>query len=252
MFSKGLLEVFSKRNILSFFVLSAVVFAANFADRNPLPDFSTYTQVKQKKSAFFDYILPLVNKTNQLVLADREDLEILANNESELSFLQRRRLNQIAENYFVDTQDRSDQQIVEQLLLRVDPVPASLALAQAAIESGWGTSRFAVQGNNLFGQWCYKKGCGLVPLKRNSGSHHEVAKFSTVSDSVKSYIRNINTHRAYADLRANRARLRSAENSASGSQLAENLLEYSELREKYVHEVQAVIRINKLAQYDNY
>jgi Bax protein len=252
MLSEGLSKVFSKRNILSFCVFSMVVVAATFVDRNPLPDFSNYTQVKQKKSAFFDYILPLVNKTNQLVLADRKDLETLAGNENELSFFERRKLYKIAENYFVDIRDRNDKQIVDQLLLRVDPVPASLALAQAAIESAWGTSRFAVQGNNLFGQWCYKKGCGLIPLQRNSGSHHEVAKFSTVSDSVESYIRNINTHRAYADLRVNRARLRSAENSASGFQLAENLLEYSELREKYVHEVQAVIRINKLAQYDNY
>jgi Bax protein len=245
-------KVFSKINIISFMVFSVIILSATIVDRNPLPDFSNYTQVKQKKSAFFDYILPLVNKTNQLVLADRKDLEILAGNESELSFFERRKLTQIAENYFVDTQDRSDKEIVEQLLLRVDPVPPSLALAQAAIESAWGTSRFAVQGNNLFGQWCYRKGCGLVPLQRNAESQHEVAKFSTVSDSVESYIRNINTHRAYADLRVNRARLRGSENSASGFQLAENLLEYSELREKYVHEVQAVIRINKLAQYDNY
>jgi Bax protein len=252
MFLNVLSNMFSKRTILSFILLTLVVFSATFVDRNPLPDFSNYTQVKQKKSAFFDYILPLVKKTNQLILADRKDLEALANNESELSFFQRRKLNQIAENYFVDTQDRDDKEVVEQLLLRVDPVPPSLALAQAAIESAWGTSRFAVQGNNLFGQWCYKKGCGLVPLQRNSGSQHEVAKFSTVSDSVESYIRNINTHRAYKDLRVSRARLRSAEITASGHQLAENLLEYSELREKYVHEVQAVIRINKLAKYDIY
>lgn len=244
------LNVFSKRTILSFIVLTVVVFFATFIDRHPLPDFSNYTQVKQKKSAFFDYIFPLVQKSNQLVIADRKDLEILAGNVSKLTFIQRIKLNQIAENYFVDTQDRSDTEVVEQLLLRVDPVPPSLALAQAAIESAWGTSRFAVQGNNLFGQWCYKKGCGLVPLQRNSESKHEVAKFSTVSDSVESYIHNINTHRAYKDLRASRARLRSAENTASGHQLAENLLEYSELREKYVHEVQAVIRINKLAKYD--
>lgn len=242
----------TKRTVLSFLIFTVIIFSVTFVDRNPLPDFSNYTEVKQKKSAFFDYILPLVNKSNQLVQADRKDLEMLAGNVSGLTFLQRRKLNQIAENYFVDTQGRSDREVVDQLLLRVDPVPPSLALAQAAIESAWGTSRFAVQGNNLFGQWCYKKGCGLVPLQRNSGSHHEVAKFSTVSDSVESYIRNINTHRAYKDLRVNRARLRSAENTASGYQLAENLLEYSELREKYVHEVQAVIRINKLAQYDNY
>lgn len=242
--------MFSKRAILSFFILTAVTFSVALVDRNPLPDFSGYSQVQKKKRAFFDYMLPLVRESNQLVAAHRNDLEMLAQKTGQLTFFQRRKLNKIAENYFVDTEGRSDREIIEQLLLRVDPVPASLALAQAAIESAWGTSRFAVQGNNLFGQWCYRKGCGLVPLRRNAGSHHEVAKFSSVSESVESYIRNINTHSAYIDLRARRASLRSDEKAASGYQLAEDLLEYSELREKYVHEVQAVIRINNLARYD--
>ena len=242
--------MFSIRTVLSSLFFIVAVFAVAITDRNPLPDFSQYNQVKEKKSAFFDYILPLVKHSNQLVIEDRKQLEVLAKNIDDLSFFQQRELDGLAEDYFVDRENRSDLQIVEQLLLRADPVPASLALAQAAIESAWGTSRFAVQGNNLFGQWCYKKGCGLVPLQRNSGSQHEVAKFATVSESVESYIRNINTHRAYADLRATRASLRSTDKAASGYQLAENLLEYSELREKYVHEVQAVIRINNLARYD--
>jgi|TARA_B110000879_G_scaffold157524_1_gene203423 Bax protein len=244
--------MFSKRSVVSFLIFTAAIFAVILIDRNPLPDFSHYTQVKEKKSAFFDYILPLVKHSNQLVIEDRKQLELLAAEVGELSFFQRRTLIELAEDYYVDRENRSDLQVIEQLRLRVDPVPPSLALAQAAIESAWGTSRFAVQGNNLFGQWCYKKGCGLVPLRRNSGTQHEVAKFDTVSESVGSYIRNINTHRAYQDLRVSRAQLRTERGSASGHQLAENLLEYSELREKYVHEVQAVIRINKLARYDAY
>ncbi len=239
-----------KRTFLSFAFVAMAVFAMAVFDRDPLPNFSQYNQVQEKKRAFFDYVLPLVNQENQIVLEDRIYLETLAQEAGGLSFFQRRTLIELADDYYVDRENRSDSQIVAQLLLRVDPVPPSLALAQAAIESAWGTSRFAVQGNNLFGQWCYKKGCGLVPLRRSSGSHHEVAKFATVAESVESYIRNINTHRAYTDLRAARASLRSEDKSASGYQLAENLLEYSELREKYVHEVQAVIRINDLARYD--
>jgi Bax protein len=242
--------MFSIKTVLSSLFFIIAIFAVAVIDRDPLPNFSQYNQVQEKKSAFFDYILPLVNQQNQIVREDRKYLQLLAEELGELSFFQRRTLIELAEDYYIDRENRSDLQIIEQLLLRVDPVPPSLALAQAAIESAWGTSRFAVQGNNLFGQWCYKKGCGLVPLQRNAGSHHEVAKFATVSESVESYIRNINTHRAYRDLRANRAQLRGAESSASGYQLAENLLEYSELREKYVHEVQAVIRINNLARYD--
>lgn len=243
-----------KRNILSVIfigiTLIAVVLAVIFVDRAPLPNFTDYTQVKQKKNAFFSYILPLVEQSNKLVIEDRKALEALAENVEKLSFLEKTKLDRLAESYFVSTDSRRVSAVITELLLRVDPVPPSLALAQAAIESAWGTSRFAVQGNNLFGQWCYKKGCGLVPLRRNSGSHHEVAKFATVSESVKSYIRNINTHRAYEDLRLSRAQLRTTKESASGHRLAENLLEYSELREKYVQEIQAVIRINKLAQYD--
>lgn len=242
--------MFSKRAVLRFFIFSLLVFAVTLIDRNPLPDFSEYSQVQQKKRAFFEYMLPLIQETNQQVIADRKELELLTENAPGLNFFQRIKLGQLAEKYFVSQEDKTDSQVIEQLMLRVDPVPASLALAQAAIESAWGTSRFAVQGNNLFGQWCYTKGCGLVPRNREVGRQHEVAVFSTVSESVESYIRNINTHRAYSDLRANRARLRAEKISVSGYQLAENLLEYSELREKYVHEVQAVIRLNNLARFD--
>jgi Bax protein len=242
----------SKKTIFGVVALIAVIFSAIFVDKNSLPDFSNYTEVRQKKSAFFEYILPLVKTHNQRVLVEREVLEGFSSKGADLDFFERIKLNKIAENYFVDRENRDDKEVVEQLLLQVDAVPPSLALAQAAIESAWGTSRFAVEGNNLFGQWCYKKGCGMVPRRRGSGSHHEVAEFSTVSESVESYTRNINTHRAYSDLRASRANIRSAGGIASGHILAENLLEYSELREKYVHEVQAVIRINKLAQYDQY
>ena len=242
--------MFSKRAVLRFFIFSLLVFAVTLIDRNPLPDFSEYSQVQQKKRAFFEYMLPLIQETNQQVIADRKELELLAENAPGLNFFQRIKLGQLAEKYFVSQEDKTDSQVIEQLMLRVDPVPASLALAQAAIESAWGTSRFAVQGNNLFGQWCYTKGCGLVPRNREVGRQHEVAVFSTVSESVESYIRNINTHRAYSDLRTNRARLRAEKISVSGYQLAENLLEYSELREKYVDEVQAVIRLNNLARFD--
>jgi Bax protein len=158
-------------------------------------------------------------------------------------------IEELAGYYKVDI-DQPNKAVFNKLLLRVDEVPASLALAQAAMESAWGTSRFAVQANNLFGQWCYQEGCGLVPLRRNPGSKHEVAKFESVSDAIRSYLRNINTHRAYSGLREHRSGLLNQGNRVSGHLLAGNLIEYSELREAYVHEIQAIIRINKLDQYD--
>jgi|TARA_B110000090_G_scaffold143747_1_gene157968 Bax protein len=231
------------------------------ADRHPLPDFSGYSDVKQKKTAFFGYMLPLVSAGNQLIIEQRADLEEMAADVDQLSFFQQRNLLQLADRYGVDiegaeiegvdtVEGAGNQQIIDTLLLRVAPLPPSLVLAQAAIESAWGTSRFARQGNNLFGQWCYQKGCGLVPLRRSADSKHEVAKFDSVAAAVEAYLHNLNTHRAYKDLRVLRAELSTAESSANGHQLAQTLLYYSELRQVYVDEVQAVIRINKLHGYD--
>lgn len=245
-----------------FFALVLVVFVGIYsvgADRHPLPDFSGYSDVKQKKTAFFEYMLPLVQAGNQSIVEQRGALQEMAAESAELpfelSFFQQRHLLQLAERYGVDSKAVdsdavNNQQIIDQLLLRVAPLPPSLVLAQAAIESAWGTSRFALQGNNLFGQWCYQKGCGIVPRRRSAESRHEVAKFDSVDDAVKAYLHNLNTHRAYSDLRVLRAELGTSESGATGHQLAQTLLYYSELRQVYVDEVQAVIRINKLQAYD--
>ena len=245
------------RNKVFFAVLLVAVVSlySMGADRHPLPDFSGYSDVKQKKTAFFNYMLPLVSAGNQLIIEQRADLEEMAADPDQLSFFQQRNLLQLADRYGLDvggvkSEALDNQQMIDQLLLRVAPLPPSLVLAQAAIESAWGTSRFARQGNNLFGQWCYQKGCGLVPLRRSADSKHEVAKFDSVAAAVEAYLHNLNTHRAYKDLRVLRAELSSAESSASGHQLAQTLLYYSELRQVYVDEVQAVIRINKLHGYD--
>ena len=217
---------------------------------NPIPDFTVYDNVKDKKLAFFEYMLPLVKEQNSLIKDQRERLlELRHLSVPEFSRAQEDLVTKLIKEYRVKS-DQLSKEDINQLLLRVDEVPASLALAQAAMESAWGTSRFAVQANNLFGQWCYTKGCGLVPLRRDAGSSQEVEKFRTVSDAVSSYLRNINSHRAYAGLRKDRAQLRVTGDAVTGYNLAEGLVDYSELREAYVKEIQAVIRINKLAQYD--
>ncbi|MFX4227573.1 MAG: glucosaminidase domain-containing protein [Porticoccaceae bacterium] len=142
------------------------------------PDFTGFTDVNAKKQAFFDYVLPGVRNANDNVLKQRQ--QVLAWQEAfakgELSSRQQRRLEAMAEHYEIDP-DLGTTEKLELLLRRVDIVPASLALAQAAKESGWGTSRFSRQGNNLFGQWCYREGCGLVPNQRSEGATHEVQVF---------------------------------------------------------------------------
>ena len=219
-------------------------------DTNPLPDFAQYSNVQQKKQAFFGYLQPMVNVNNQRLLqARRRLLAMAATPIDQLGYADQRFIENLAEYYEVETDIGAEAQLQE-LLLRVDIVPVSLALSQAAMESAWGTSRFALEGNNLFGQWCYQAGCGIVPARRGEGQVHEVASFTNVAAAVASYMRNINSHRAYDGLRAARASLRASGESISGHAMAEHLLRYSERGHAYVEEIQSMIRINKLATLD--
>ena len=121
----------------------------------------------------------------------------------------------------------------------------------AAKESGWGTSRFAREGNNLFGEWCFDSGCGTVPRNRAEGRSHEVKNFSSPKMSVRSYIHNLNTHDSYTDFRDARAGMRAAGRVLSGLTLAEQLSRYSERRLVYVEEIVSLIRTNDLAAFDS-
>jgi len=209
------------------------------------PDFSAYTDVKQKKLDFFLFLLPKVKIANEGILKERRWLTQLPTNinkDDQASLLA------LAKKYKVKTSETKD--IVEQLLTRVDTIPASLVLAQAANESAWATSRFARKGNNLFGQWCYVKDCGLVPKQRGKGQNHEVAQFKSVQQSIESYMRNLNSQYSYEDLRTLRQQLRVNKEVVSGHLLAQGLLKYSTRREAYVEEIQAMIRQNGLSQYD--
>ena len=136
------------------------------------------------------------------------------------------------------------------LLMRVDVIPASLILAQGAYESNWGRSRFAKYYHNFFGLWCFEKGCGIVPLKRNKAATHEVAKFSSLDKSVEYYMRSINRNSAYATLRKIRKNKRDKQAHITGLALAEGLENYAEIGYEYVETVQSIIRYNKLSQYD--
>ena len=143
-------------------------------------------------------------------------------------------------------QDTTDQTLLAETLLRVNVVPRSLALIQAAKESGWGTSKFARLANNLFGQQCFVKGCGIVPTARAAGRKHEVERFVTVQDAVAGYAYNLNSHPRYAELRRIREKLARTDQPITGVALADGLLAYSERGAAYVAEIQSMIRQNKL------
>jgi Bax protein len=214
-----------------------------------LPDFSEIADVREKKKTFFDTLYPAIEQENKQVLKIRGALENLQAvpfetlNEDQIDWL-----SNTAE-YFKIKDEELTADTLDELLERVDIIPPSLALTQAAIESGWGSSRFSRQGNNLFGQWCFSKGCGMVPSSRDAGKDHEVAQFNSVNAAIRAYIRNLNSNHAYQTLREKRARLRDAEQDITGISLAQTLINYSEEREEYITKVTKFINQNKLQRY---
>lgn len=214
-----------------------------------LPDFAQYTDVKQKKQAFFDFLRPMIVAENERIDMQRARIKTIFSTYNDTGVLSEEDSSWIVDvakgmrmERFVIA-NKEDRQV---LLRKKDIVPVSMFLAQAANESSWGTSRFAREANNLFGQWCYTPGCGIVPSQRKAGDVNEVRKFATINDAVKSYVRNINSYYAYKDLRMVREEIRNTGNVPDGHSLARGLLNYSQRGEEYVKEIQAIIRVNKL------
>lgn len=218
----------------------------------PLPPLAAIDEPEQLKATFIAYLYPVIVEVNAEILVDRRRLDAIAaryERHAAISRVDRWWLAQRAAAYALSTDDPEQQ--LAGLLRRLDIVPPSLALAQAAIESGWGTSRFAVEGNNLFGHWCFVEGCGLVPERRPAGAQHEVAAFDSTATAVRRYLYNLNTHRAYRPLRSLRAEARAEGRPLSGLELAGGLSRYSERGQPYVRDVRIVIRANDLETYDD-
>ncbi|MGF1683519.1 glucosaminidase domain-containing protein [Photobacterium minamisatsumaniensis] len=212
------------------------------------PDFASIADVNQKKTAFFDYLRPAVEHENRRVEKERQflvQLQKLIQSGDKLESEKVFYAKKLGKNYSYDlASDIVTESWLEEMLNRVDVLPESLVLSQAANESGWGTSRFAVEGNNYFGQWCYRKGCGLIPASRKDDATHEVAVFDSAYLSVQAYFMNVNRNRAYQDLRDIRTAQRQAGNTIEGSKLAEGLIQYSERGHAYIEEIQAMIKHN--------
>jgi len=215
-----------------------------------LPDLTAVDQPMERVQLFIDVIRPLVEQKNELLNSTRERLLRIKNEvdqKHELGFLDREQLNRLREDFSVSVEDYpSDKQAIEVLLSRVDIIPPAMVIAQAAIESGWGTSLFAQEGNNLFGEWCFKKGCGIVPTRRAASATHEVRKFESIEDSINSYYRNINTNNAYRSLRDLRAKIRNDKTKFNGRTLVAGLGKYCGRGDIYITEVRTMISSTKL------
>lgn len=214
-------------------------------DFGKLPDFAAIEDVAEMKSAFYAYLTPMVVHHNGTIREQRTRLEALQEKAASgsLSGGDRRWLRKLAAQYELEwDDDTAVDALLQRLLLRVDTIPLELALTQAAKESGWGRSRFAVEANNLFGQWCYTEGCGVVPANRPAGANHEVEEFRSISEAMRRYMNNLNTHESYRDFRRLRHQLRDSDKPLTGMALANGLILYSERRQDYVDDIRSMIQ----------
>ena len=199
--------------------------------------------VKKRKEFFIQIVLPLVLKENNNIKIDRKRLFNIIN-KSNNSNLEKKWLEKKYKQYGVPSKDLSI------LKIRMDEVPVSLALAQAAKETGWGTSRFAQEGNALFGQWTWS-GEGLKPKESDKNEGHKVMKFNVLQASVRAYQRNINTHSSYKNFRKARAELRDRGQPLDSIILAEYLDKYAETGDQYVDVLKKIIMQNSLKDFDD-
>ena len=197
---------------------------------------------KKKRELFIKILLPLILDENEKITEDRKKLfKILGksfNTVGERVWLKRR-----FKEYKVEDQD------LAKLKMRMDIIPVSIALAQAANESGWGTSRFALEGNALFGQWTYSKK-GLSPKKKDPKKTHKVLQFQILKASVRAYKNNLNTHNAYQEFREERAKIREEGQELNGLKLTKYLKRYAAIGEKYVRILDDIIEKNSLTDFD--
>tara|TARA_B100001996_G_C18644249_1_gene586774 strand:- start:480 stop:1415 length:936 start_codon:yes stop_codon:yes gene_type:complete len=207
-------------------------------------DLSNIEPTSRRKTIFFSSILPLIVKSNIDILNDRKILcEAIKNNDSKTKL-------EIAQKYYIDLSKIEKLMIDKTLIRKIDVVPISLIMAQAAAESGWGTSRFALEGNALFGQWTWDKSKGIEP-KFASDQKAAVRKFNNLSDSVLSYLINLNTHNAYSSMRAKRNRNCNQKKLISGYELANWMGNYAVTRDEYIKLLRNIIKKNNLDALDD-
>ena len=211
---------------------------------NLLPkEISKIQSTKKKKELFIQIVLPLILEENNLIKLDRKKLFVILNKNNN-SQNEKRWLNNKFKQYGVINRDLST------LKIRMDVIPVSIAIAQAAKETGWGTSRFALEGNALYGQWTWSEE-GIKPSAADTDSNHKIMKFKILKASVRAYQRNLNTHLSYKEFRKERAEQRDIRNELNSLELVKYLDKYAETGKKYTEILEQIIKQNKLIDFDN-
>ena len=216
-------------------------------------DFDQLQDVKLKKKLFYLITLPIIHESNRLILEDREMVINIEKkflradlNENEVNETVR-----IAVKYKLDY-STIDLKLFRDLKQRINIIPVSLALAQAIVESGWGQSRFALEGNALYGQWTTNEQKGIIPEDRDEDKTHAVRKFENLKQSVQAYMHNINTHRAYYSFRVVRRIAERVQYTDPISAKVKFLAAYAEIGQEYVDKLELIIESNKLREFDRF
>ena len=205
-------------------------------------DLDNLQSVQLKKETFIKIVLPLIVAENEKILDDREKLKVLIEKKF-TSDAEKQWLRQKLLEYKVKKGN------LDKLLIRMDMIPVSIALAQAAKESGWGTSRFALEGNAIFGQWTWD-GQGIAPLKRDGDKNHKILKFPILRASVKAYKNNLNTHKSYLKFREKRKSLRVKDKNITGLALTDTLKNYAQTGSEYTKILNQIITQNRLSDFE--
>ena len=206
-------------------------------------DLKTLGDTKKKRELFIKILLPLILDVNNKINEDRKKLfKILGKNFNTVG--ERVWLKRRFKEYKIEDKD------LAKLKMRMDIIPVSIALAQAANESGWGTSRFALEGNALFGQWTWSKK-GISPKNKDPNKTHKILQFQILKASVRAYKNNLNTHKAYQEFREERAKIRENNETIDGLKLTKYLKNYAQIGEKYVAILEDIINKNSLTDFDS-
>ena len=205
-------------------------------------DLNEIESVRLKKETFIKIVLPLIVAENEKILADRKKLKLISKKKLTTD-LEKQWLRQKLLEYKVKKGN------IKELIARIDTIPTSIALAQAAKESGWGTSRFALEGNAIFGQWTWT-GQGIAPLDRESNKKHKILKFPILRASVKAYQNNLNTHKSYIKFREKRLSIREKNQTVKGLDLTDTLNNYAQTGSEYIKILNQIIKQNRLYDFE--
>ena len=213
-----------------------------------------FENISSEKKDFIETLLPLISYQNQKILIERKKILNLKDSLEDRKTLQNddiKYIFKLAKKFKIDIKNRHKVDVINDLLISLDVIPNSIVLAQAANESGWGTSRFAKEYNAFFGEYTYDFSKGVIPLKREEGKNHLIKAFSSFDQSVESYFYNINSHYAYEQFRLIRKLMREKNNYSDINLLVESLESYAEDK-NYINTITSIIKSNQLDLFDSH